>query len=694
MFGLPFTIGFAPFVPEWVLIASAGVAVLIFGYSLWRHATGAFTRLLALAVIIFVLANPQIVRETRDALDDVAVVVVDRSMSQEIGTRREDTERTLNALRQRLEEFNGLEVREAEVRTDAEVGTPLFGTLDAVLGQVPPDRLAGTIVITDGQAHDAPELETFAPGAPFHVLLTGAPDERDRKLTVVEASRFSIVGSQAQIKVKVEDNDTPTGNANVSIRVDGRPSGARRLTIGQEMTISLPVTHGGENIIELEVAPGNAEQTLQNNRAVVVVNGVRDRLSVLLVSGQPHAGERVWRDLLKSDPSVDLVHFTILRSPDKLFDDTPIEELALIQFPTRELFDVKLKDFDLVVFDRYQHDDLILPLAYIDNIARYVEGGGALLVASGPELADPEKSVYRTPLATVLPVQPTGEVMAQAYRPNVTNQGLAHPVTQGLEQANGEPGAAGARAAEWGRWYRLISSERIGGMTLMDGPNARPLLVLDRVGQGRVAQLLSDQIWLWARGYEGGGPNVELLRRLAHWLMKEPDLEEERLQAEVVDGELRITRRTMSAQAPPANVTTPTGEKSTVELTKSTPGVFVSRVRANDLGLYHVNSGNLNAVAAAGPLNPREVADMRATDSIVRPYVEKTEGTIRWIRDGAPQLREVEEGSDAYGAGWLGISRRGVYRVTSVDEQQLLPPWVSLLMVMGSVLLAWKRESK
>jgi hypothetical protein len=693
MFGLPFTIGFSPFVPEWVLLVCAVVAVAIFAYSVWRRATGAVTRLLALAVIIFVLANPQIVRETREGLDDVVAVVVDRTMSQEIGTRQADTERTLNAVRQRLGEMNGLEVREAEVRTDAEVGTPLFGSLDAVLGQIPPDRLAGTIVITDGQAHDPPELETFTPGAPMHVLLTGSPDEKDRKLTIVQASRFTIVGNQAQIVVKVEDNETATGTANVTIRVDGRPSGTRRMNIGQDMTISLPITHGGENIIELEVAAGRAEQTLQNNRAVHVVNGVRDRLSVLLVSGSPHAGERVWRDLLKSDPSVDLVHFTILRSPDKYFD-TPIEELSLIQFPHRELFDVKLSEFDLVVFDRYQHDDQVLPLAYMDNIARYVENGGALLLSSGPELADPEKSVYRTPLASVLPVQPTGEVLALPFRPNVTGQGLAHPVTQGLEKANDEPGTQGARPAEWGRWFRLISSERIGGMSLMDGPNARPLLVLDRVGQGRVAQLLSDQIWLWARGYEGGGPNVELLRRLAHWLMKEPDLEEERLQAEVVDGELRITRRTMAAQAAPSNVTSPTGEKSTVQMAKTSPGIFTARVRAGDLGLYHVANGNLNAVAAAGPLNPREVADMRATDAIVKPYVDKTEGAVRWIRDGMPQLREVGDGAGAYGAGWLGIQRRGVYRVTSIDEQQLLPPWVSLLMVLGSVMLAWKRESK
>ena len=686
------SIAFAPYVPTWLLASFVAVALLILVFSVWRRASGSFARLFAFLIILFVLANPQIVRQTRDSLNDVVALIVDRSASQDIGTRRADTERTLGAVRERLKQMPGLEVREAEVRTDSEVGTPLFTTLDAALGQVPPERLAGALIITDGQAHDPPDLDTFEPGAPVHVLLTGAPNERDRKLTIVRASRFAIVGRPAEIRLKVEDTEAARSQANVSIRVDGRPSGARRLTVGEEMTISLPVTHGGENIIELEVAAGASEQTLQNNRAVVVVNGVRDRLRVLLVSGLPHAGERVWRDLLKADPSVDLVHFTILRSPDKL-DETPIEELALIQFPHRELFDEKLSSFDLIVLDRYLHNDWVLPLAYLENISRYVENGGALLLSSGPELAEPETSVYRTPLAAVLPVQPTGEVIAEAFRPQVTGQGHAHPVTQGLEKSNEVPGA-NAKPAVWGRWYRLISAQRIGGTTLMDGPGGRPLLVLDRVGKGRVAQLLSDQTWLWARGYEGGGPQSELLRRLAHWLMKEPDLEEERLLAEVVDGELRITRRSMLETVPDATVTNPTGQKSGVPLAKTSPGMFTARIKAGDLGLYHVANGNLNAVAAAGPLNPREVADMRATDAIVRPYVDATEGGIRWIKDGMPQLREVGEGDDAEGNGWLGITRRGAFRVTSVDEEQLLPPWLSLLLVMGSVMIAWKRESK
>ena len=290
--------------------------------------------------------------------------------------------------------------------------------------------------------------------------------------------------------------------------------------------------------MELSAAPGPSELTLQNNRAVVSVSGVRDRLRVLLVSGQPHAGERVWRNLLKADPSVDLVHFTILRPPEKQ-DGTPINELSLIAFPARDLFNDKLSSFDLVIFDRYGEQG-ILPMIYFENIAQYVENGGALLVSSGPEFAGPT-SIYRTPLASVLPAQPTGEIITQAFKPQVTQLGLAHPVTRDLAGSNGDN-----VAATWGRWFRLIGAMPVSGQTVMSGPGNKPLLVLDQVKKGRVAEILSDQTWLWARGFEGGGPQAELLRRLAHWLMKEPELEAESLSAAVADGEIVVTRRTMA----------------------------------------------------------------------------------------------------------------------------------------------------
>ncbi|MCH8858181.1 MAG: hypothetical protein IID54_01225 [Proteobacteria bacterium] len=675
-----------------MLIAGGAAALLILIYSLWRGASGAFARLFALAIILGALANPMIVNEMREGLDDVVALVIDRSLSQDLGTRSADAERTLSAMRNALSEMN-IEIREAQVRTDAETGTALFGALDAALSQIPADRLAGAIVITDGEAHDPPELETFRPGAPLHVLLTGEPDESDRKLIIVRASRFAIVGDDAEITLLVEDVGQSAGNATtLTLRVDGEAQGSYPIPVGQETTIRIPVTHGGENVVELEISAGTDEQTMQNNRAVLIINGVRDRLRVLLVSGEPHAGERVWRDLLKADPTVDLVHFTILRPPEKQ-DYTPINELSLIAFPTRELFDQKLYEFDLVVLDRYQNRG-ILPLAYFENLARYVEDGGALLLATGPEFADPATSIYRTPLAAVLPAQPTGTVTALGFKPEITALGFAHPVTGELDGSNRLAGVQEAVPADWGRWFRVIDADQLAGTTVMSGPESQPLLVLDRVGEGRVAQLLSDHIWLWARGFEGGGPQAELLRRLAHWLMKEPDLEEERLLAEVADGELRITRRTMAPQAAPVTVTSPSGETREVNLVPASPGLLTANIPAQQLGLYHLTDNELNAVAAAGPLNPREVADMRATEEIVSPYVEATDGSIHWLTDGIPELRFVDPGDDTSGNGWIGITQRGAYRVVSVEQEPLLPPWLALTLMLGSVLIAWRLESR
>jgi hypothetical protein len=292
-------------------------------------------------------------------------------------------------------------------------------------------------------------------------------------------------------------------------------------------SVTLPVTlqRGGLNVLQIATPEVEGELTGRNNGAIVSINGVRDRLRVLLVSGEPYAGERTWRNLLKSDSAVDLVHFTILRPPDKQ-DFVPVFELSLIAFPTQELFMEKVDEFDLIIFDRYKRRG-ILPNLYLENVARYVREGGALLISSGEDFAGAE-SLYRSPLREVMPVEPTARVIEEGFHPTVSEVGRRHPVTEGLEahaprppEEDGTPG--------WGRWFRLAEVQAIGGNTVMEGPEGRPLLVLDRQGEGRVAMLTSDQAWLWSRGFEGGGPQLELLRRLAHWMMGEPELEEEAL---------------------------------------------------------------------------------------------------------------------------------------------------------------------
>ena len=682
-------LAFDPHLPLALIGALTFIAVLITAGSFYLRARGAWARGLAFAILLFALAGPVLVKEIHAPLPDVVAVVMDRSQSMNVGDRAAQAEKALAAIKSQLAGQPDLIVRQAEVTTTTSGennGTQAFAALNGALADVPPARIAGAIIITDGEVHDAPPANQFNMKAPLQALIAGGRGERDRKLTVVNAARFAIVGQPAQMTVRVDDFGGGGDFADVSISLDGKSLGNKSVPVGKDTAISLPVSHEGENIVELAAAPGPSELTLQNNRAVVSVSGVRDRLRVLLVSGQPHAGERVWRNLLKADPSVDLVHFTILRPPEKQ-DGTPIDELSLIAFPTRELFSDRLRSFDLVIFDRYDEQG-ILPMIYFDNIAQYVENGGALLVSSGPEFAGPG-SIYRTPLASVLPAQPTGEIVTQAFKPQVTPLGLAHPVTRDLPESNSDNAPA-----TWGRWFRLIGATPVGGQTIMSGPGNKPLLVLDQVKKGRVAEMLSDQIWLWARGFEGGGPQAELLRRLAHWLMKEPELEAESLTATVADGEIVITRRTMAKSVQPVTMTTPTGKTSSLTLDNAGPGLWRIAAKVYELGLYRVTDGTLSAVTAAGPLNPKEVADMRATDTILKPVAEATGGGVHWLADGVPQIRRVVPGQDASGSNWIGIRRNGAYRVTSLSQQPLLPAWAALMLIVGSLLLAWKIEGR
>jgi hypothetical protein len=700
--GRAYTIATDPLLPWWAIVVLAGIAVAVLAVGAWRRARGLLWRTAALLMLLTILVNPSLVEEKRSALRDVAIVVVDESASQGIGERREATERALTALREQLDRQRDLDVR--VVRTGQNQpgsggdGTKLFTALSRSLADVPRQRLAGIVMITDGQVHDIPAGASDAAagelGAPVHVLLSGHRGEQDRRLAIANAPGFGLVGKDLALTLRVEDLPAPAdakpgseGNARITWRKDGGAPHPLTVPVGRDVTLSIPIDHGGPNVLEIEAEAGPHELTLANNRAAIVVNGVRDRLRVLLVSGEPHAGERVWRNILKSDPSVDLVHFTILRPPEKQ-DGTPIRELSLIAFPIRELFDVKLDDFDLIIFDRYSQRGII-PQAYIDNVVRYVRRGGALLEAAGPTFGTP-MTLYRTPLGEILPTEPTGDVREQGFRPQLTTLGRRHPVTADLPGA-GKPG----EAPSWGRWFRQVEGRRHTGTAVMSGENGGPLLVLDRVGKGRVAQLLSDQMWLWARGFEGGGPQAELLRRLAYWLMKEPDLEENDLRAVIEGDQLKVTRQSLEPDDNPVTVTAPDGSTSTLALTPAEGGRSIGTTAISQMGLYRISEGNRTALAAAGPLNPVEYADVRTTPDRLGPIVEASGGGVFWVGDGArPDVRRVSAGRSAAGHGWLGMRRNGDYVVTGFSEVPLLPAIAALLLAIGLLIAAWRREGR
>ena len=679
------SIEFEPLVPYLALIIGGGLALLgvLIGAALGL--SGWILRTLAALALIAALANPSIVREEREPLSDIAVMLVDRSESMEAGNRAAAADSVAAAIRQYAENDDSLELVEAEIPRDSG-GTRPFEALSGALAEVPRDRLAAVIDVTDGQAQDAPEdPDALELGAPFHAVLVGDPEADDRRLEIVRAPSFGLVSEPVSFVVKVIDPAVPPGTyANVSLSVDGDEPVRARARVGEESEVLLPLGHRGPNIVEVTVAEGPEELTLINNRAALSITGVRDRLRVLLVTGEPHQGARDWRNLLKSDPSVDLVHFTILRPPQK-DDRTPIDELSLIQFPTTQLFVEKLDEFDLIIFDRYKRRGVLPPL-YLDNVARYVEDGGALLVAAGPPFAGP-LSLSRSMLASVLPARPTGRVGEQRFAPGLTEAGRIHPVTAGFAEE---------AADDWGPWFRIVEAEAVSGDTLMSGPDDRPLMVLDRVGEGRVGLLLSDQAWLWARGYEDGGPYRELFRRVAHWLMKEPELEEERLSARI-EGETAIAElRTMGEAPEGGTMTAPNGEETPLEFSEVSPGRYRAEMAVGGTGLHRFRAGELTAVAAAGALNPAEFENMKVDGEALAPVANATGGGVVFAGEQgeAPQMRRVREGYDAAGREWIGFKRNERYRVAERESTPAAPALLMLALVLLLTGGAWRREGQ
>jgi hypothetical protein len=684
-------VSFAPLVPQYVVWAAFGVAVLMSILLLVARSRGAAVRAVALGLLVLALANPSFTREDRDPIPSVAAVIIDKSPSQDFGDRTAQTEAAEKVLLDRLHRIPGLEVRVADAaQSDGENdGTRLFSALSSTLADVPPDRVAGAIMITDGRVHDVPaDISALGFNAPLHALITGHPDEIDRRVVLTQTPRFGIVGQSQTIGFHVEDQNTKSNTAQITVRRDGDVLEQRTVAVGADVKVNVPIPHAGQNIVEVEAAPVPGELTQVNNRAVVSIDGVRDKLRVLLVSGEPHAGERTWRNLLKSDASVDLVHFTILRPPEKQ-DGTPINELSLIAFPTRELFQQKISEFQLIIFDRYARQG-VLPMIYFENIAKYVQDGGAVLIAAGPDYASPT-SIWRTPLDQILPAEPSGDITEQPYRAQLTEAGQRHPVTRGLEGSDSNP-------PHWSEWFRLVNTKRTSGTTVMQGPDGKPLLVLGREGKGRVALLLSDQIWLWARGYEGGGPHLDLLRRLSHWLMKQPDLEEEALRMIVRGHDITIERQTMADSVNQVTLTSPTGATRTLDLQADTPGLWRTSVSANELGLWRATDGKLNALANVGPANPREFQEVTSTTDVLKKLANATGGDARRLQPGSsldvPRVVPVRSSTTFQGDDWIGLKMRDVSVVRGIGVLPIFAGLLGLLLLIGSLAATWAREGR
>ena len=230
---------------------------------------------------------------------------------------------------------------------------------------------------------------------------------------------------------------------------------------------------------------------------------------------------------------------------------------------------------------------------------------------------------------------------------------------------------------------------------MLSGADESPLLALARFGDGRVAQILSDQIWLWARGHEGGGPHGELLRRLAHWLMAEPELEEIRLKASIEGDRLRIERFTVEEDAAATvNVTLPDDSTVQLSLARSEDGRAVGETAAPLLGLYRATEGARAALVLKGDPGGPEAQDIHADPAKLLPAIAATSGDAWRLYSGQPDLRMARPGRAMHGRGWIGLQRNDAVAVTRVSSANLPPIWLAAIIILTGLFWRWSRERR
>ncbi|BBL53673.1 membrane protein [Bartonella quintana] len=618
---------FQPFLPlSWILLLG-GISALFVITGLVIQRQGSLLRLMTLASLIVTLLNPMIIKEQREPLKSTIGIVIDRSNSQTFGTRTIDSDEAraqlTNALA-RYPQFEPCFIDAGKLSNNQyEPSTNLFHALTQALADVPLSRYAGTILITDGQVHDIPPLSDLHHKAPVNALITGKSDEFDRQIKFIAPPRFAFINKPQRLSILVEDKGQPqestSAQANITVSVNGQEVGHYSVIPGTIFQTEITLPHAEKNIIQVATDPQRGELSSENNRAIAMIEGIRENLRVLLISGAPYNGERTWRDLLKGDSNIDLVHFTILRPPNKA-DNTPLSQLSLVVFPTTKLFVEEINNFDLIILDGYQHS-AVLPLIYYDYIAQYVQKGGALLIITGPEFTQ-KNSLAKTPLISVLPALPNGVIIQKPFRPTLTKEGKRHPVTRGLATPT-------YPASQWGQWLRQIAIQNINkGIALMKGADEQPLLLLSHFGKGRVGMLLSDESWLWARSFEGGGPYAALYRRISHWLMKEPELEEEKLSTTSDHHRLMIRRQTLKDHPEPVEITFPSGKKENIILTKEKEGLFTAAINTNEKGIFTIQNGDLTVLSAVGMLDNLELFDLISTEEKLAPISKHTGGHI------------------------------------------------------------------
>lgn len=669
-------LGLAPLISPPFVVGLAIIGVIAWVWYVKNKGAAPVSRFSLLSLVILLLLEPTLSKNVNSSLPDVIAIVHDQSSSMRATNRLEGAHTALTRLTKALEKLPNTVVKTASI-AESVGGTRISGAINQATSGYVADQIAAVIYLGDGLVIDGSEL---AKPYPLHQILIADESEKDRLIELISSPIAVDVGQNAEVVFKVTESRPQTDFAQVRIYLGNLNVRTMNVKINHETKINIPINVRGKIPIAIEVAPAQNEVTTNNNIVISQIEGTRNRLQVLLVTGSPYEGARAWRNLLKSDPNVELVHFTILRNAQS--EDVGDEsESSLIPFPTEELFLDKLNGFDLIVFDRFKRID-ILPDLYLEQVAQWVENGGAFLLLAGPAEAE-ENGILTTPLARVMPFANPKEFNEAMFSPRLSPSGASHPITRPFITSQNT----------WGQWNRLLHAEPLGDVLLNAG--GAPLLITKEANQGRVAAILSDRSWLWQRGFEGGGPFRALFQRVAHWLMKEPELSSNNLDFTQENGGLRFVYSGLLNE-PEIEIISPSQNHSKLKLAKNGSNEFHAVFSAAENGLYRIKLGQDLRFINMGDGPEITAQDLRASHQPIRSAAGATNGGKyayigRAGNGNLPNFKQISTRELAIG-NMFALKKNNYHTVVRAQSEPLLPPLGMAIAMACLALFTWWRE--
>tara|TARA_B100001989_G_C24549693_1_gene473420 strand:- start:2753 stop:4630 length:1878 start_codon:yes stop_codon:yes gene_type:complete len=618
---------------------------------------------------------------------DILIVMYDKTQSVIETKKIDQLIKVKKNIKDIIVDEEKLEIVEIEVNNlnnkDGKIQTKIITNVQKAFQKLEKNRVAGVIIVTDGIIHDLDKIEEDFIDIPIHFFLLGNKNERDRSIITENIPEYAVVGKPIDFMFKIIDENFQE-EVSASFILDGMQILTKTFITNINHQIKLPINHAGENLLEIKINNHPNEITFANNYKVFKINGIHEKLRVMLISGEPNMGLRNWRNILNSDPSIELLHFTILRPPSKR-DLTPVKELALIPFPSQELFSADISKFSLIILDQYTLQG-ILPKKYLDNIVDYVIGGGAILNISGQEYLS-DRSLLNSSLVNILPTRPE-EFFIGPFLPSLTELGKRHPITNTLEKAFKEN--------KWGKWFSFIKANKISGQTLMSA-NKYPLLIINEVSQGRVAQILSDQSWVWNKDRENKGPLVELLRNTIHWLLKTPELQENYLNVIKNNNFITLNLNSLNEGDTSAIITSPSGENLFVLMKDNKNGSLFGKFESTEYGKFNIKVNDIEKDFFIGITDSKELEKVSSSSFLINSFFEKNKQylySITWLGDSIPKIVKVFNKNNIAGSNWVGLLEKKVQKNDTFINKELINWSLIMPLLLLLLFMCWYRENR